>query len=323
MKEIKVKNNNIRFFEYKNKKIWGAKGRSIFWVNSHSLYKKIKIDKLKLFSSFSLYNRLFRQGIHNVIYLEKELIAVIVKGKILIINIEDNIIFDEYNIKGNRPLRQGFALYENKLIYGEYFGNNKREIVKIKSIDYRNSQMNDLLEFDNIRHVHFIQKNKKNTEEIFVGTGDKDRESAIYKYNIQNKALVKIGGGSQKWRAVSILQKDNYIYWGSDCPYKQNYIYRYNRNNGNLTRLRPIGGPAYYSTQNKSGDLFIATTIEDRKKHRAIIYHAEEGENWNELKEFKKDIFPEKLFGYGIIEFIRGQDKLEDLYINLRGLKEI
>lgn len=323
MNKFNIRKNKLRLFEYRNKQFFGAKGRVIYCKNSNSLYKIDTINKLNIFSNLVLYNRLCRHGIHNVIYLEEDFIAVIIKGKILILNIDKSIVVNEYTIKGNRPLRNGFILYEDNLIFGEYYGNKNREPVRIKLVNYKNSHINDLLVFDNIRHIHFIQQDIDNAEKFFVGTGDKDNESAIYKFNLENKRLTRIGGGAQKWRAVSILQKDNYIFWGSDCPYKQNYIYRYNRNNGNLNRLNPIDGPAYYSTQNKSGDLFIATTVEDRKKHRAIIYHSQNGDNWKELIEFKKDIFPEKLFGYGVIEFIRGQEQLEDLYINLRGLKEI
>ncbi|MBS3812150.1 MAG: ATP-binding cassette domain-containing protein, partial [Halanaerobiales bacterium] len=41
------------------------------------------------------------------------------------------------------------------------------------------------------------------------------------------------------------------------------------------------------------------------------------------IKEFKKDFWNSRLFGYGIIEFIDGQENLKNLHYNLKGLKKI
>ena len=115
--------------------------------------------------------------------------------------------------------------------------------------------------------------------------------------------------------------KGDYLYWGSDCPYKQNYIYRYNRHTGVTDRLQPISGPAYYTAVNSEGCMFLATTIELRSEHRAILYSSTDGEMWSEEGEWKKDILPLLLFGFGTIELIHGQEALRDVFINLTGLK--
>lgn len=318
-----IKNSSFRYHSYDNKYLWASKNRDIYKidVNDNKIIKSIEIKELSFISRSNLYNRLTRNGIHNIIPLKNSNVLILIKKNLLVY--KDNELINKINInRGSRPLRNAILEFNNKIIYGDYWSNKERKPTNIYQMNPLSGEQEILLTFNNIRHIHFIQKNISDEEELYIGTGDKDYESNIFKYNIKNKDLIKLGGGSQEWRAVSILQKENYIYWGSDCPYKKNYIFRYNKMTQKKEKIFAIEGPAYYSTMNKDEKLFIATTIENRKKHRAIIYQSDDGLIWNELVEFEKDIFPEKLFGYGLIEFIRGQEKLEDLYINTRGLKD-
>lgn len=310
---IKI-NKDFRFHYYDEhkKKLWKSNG---IYVNNN-----LEVSEISSLSKIKLYNRLTRNGIHNIIPFKEETFVVVIKGVFLIY--KNNKIISKVTIKGNRPLSNGLLKFNNQLIYGEYYSNSGRKPVKILRLDPYTGDNKIILTLKNKRHIHFVQLDKNNEDAFLIGTGDRDQESGIFSFDLNTNKLTTLGSDSQKWRAVSILQKDKYIYWGSDCPYQINYIYRYNRETSELKKLKKIAGPAYYSTLNSEGKMFIATTIEDRKKHRAIIYMSEDGENWTELKEFKKDIWPERLFGYGIIEFIKNQDQLKDLYINLHGLKE-
>ncbi len=138
--------------------------------------------------------------------------------------------------------------------------------------------------------------------------------------NIESGAINKIGGGSQAWRAVSLLQTDGCLIWGSDSEDEQNYIYRYDLSKKKLTKLFLIPGPAYYSTIDKKSIFYIGTTVEDRGRHKACIYRSVDGTQWEQLRYFRKDIWHSKYFGYGTVEFITGQNNLEKLFINKKGL---
>ncbi|NMA23714.1 MAG: hypothetical protein GX938_09455, partial [Spirochaetales bacterium] len=177
-----------------------------------------------------------------------------------------------------------------------------------------------LYTFYNIRHIHFIQQDINNSNNIYIGTGDLDAECGIYKFNLKDLAIKKIGGGLQTWRAVSLLQNKNTLYWGTDDPDGQNYIIKYNLEENKLEKIQEIDGPAYYSTKTKNNNMFIATTIEDRNRHKAIIYKKTDGEKWHKYAEFKKDFLHAKYFGYGLVEFINNQDELDELVYNLNGL---
>lgn len=132
--------------------------------------------------------------------------------------------------------------------------------------------------------------------------------------------LQKLGGGSQLWRAVSVLETDDGLIWGTDDPVGQNHLVKLRSKNGKLEKLKKIAGPAYYSATTASGEMGIATTVENRKKHRAIIYRSFDGVNWSIYRKFKKDFLHSKYFGYGVVNFIHNQENLEELVYFLSGL---
>ena len=300
--------------------------RLIYSKDNHIYFndKPKNILKIKdaLPDIFSLLKRLLRNGIHAVKKYNNTLI-VIVKGKIILFR--DNKLLKEIEIeRGSRPLRDGIACLENKMYYGDYWSNAQRETVNIYQVDLQTFQKEIFYTFTHVRHIHFIQPDKKNQDVLIVGTGDSDSESGIYALNVKTKEFSTIAEGSQAFRAVSILQENNHFFWGSDDPDSENYIFQLNRNTQELRQICEIDGPAYYSAKNKQGDMFIATTIEDRKRHKAIIYRSsDEGQSWSVYREFKKDIWSSKYFGYGVVEFIDGQEYSEELFYNLIGLREM
>ncbi len=291
----------------------------------HKVYNKnivLTVDDIQLKYFPDILKRLFRIGIFKLIHYNFYFILVI-KKKILIY-IGDKLFHTIDIDRGSRPLKDGLCVINENIFYGDYWGNKDRDPVNIYKIDLVTGIKDIFYRFDHIRHIHFIQPDKLDENYLLVGTGDFNSESGLYRLNIKTKDIRVIGKGSQKYRAVSIIQEDNVLIWGSDDPDGDNYIYKFNRHTLVLENICKIDGPAYYSTKNKKGDMFIATTIEDRKRHKAIIYKSSnEGQNWFVYKEFKKDILSSKYFGYGLIEFIDGQEKYEKILYNIVGLKEI
>jgi len=314
--------NKNKFHLYKNNILYSSQGNSVYYLsNNGNLIKNIKIKRISKLCKFSLYGRLTRMGIQNILRTSNGLLVIVIKKNILVYK-DENLINIIKIKKGSRPLRNGIIAYGDQILYGDYWSNPERDSVNVYTVDPISGKSNVLLSFNNVRHVHFIENDELNKDNLIIGTGDRNEESGFYLFNMKKRKLTILGNGSQKWRAVSILQKGNKIFWGSDCPYKKNYIYEYNRETDKFKKLCSIDGPAYYSAINKNGSMFIATTIEKRKQHRACIYKSVDEKKWTVIKEFRKDIFNEKLFGYGVIEFIRGQEKLNNLYINLNGLIE-
>ena len=278
------------------------------------------IEKLSTINYLELYNRLLRHGIHNFYKIDESNDCIVIKRKILFY--KNKKIINVLNLKnGSRPLRNEIVYKIDHIIYSEYYGNKNRQPINIFKYNFIEDKKEIIYTFNNIRHVHFIQEDINDSDILYIGTGDLDSECGIYIFNLKNQGMEKIGGGSQIWRAVSILQKDNVLYWGTDDPVGKNYLIRYSIRDNKLEKIQEISGPAYYSTRTKNNDMFIATTVEDRKKHKAIIYTTSDGKRWDKHMEFRKDVFHTKYFGYGLIEFINNQEELEELIYNLNGLK--
>ena len=271
---------------------------------------------------YSLIKRLLRNGIYAAYECDRDKIVIVCSKKILIYL--KGALKAELEIdRGSRPLRQGISCLNGFFYYGDYWGNPEKKAVNLYRVNLSNYKKEVFFKFNHIRHIHFVQKDTRINNALLVGTGDSNSESGIYRLDLNNRKLKTIVEGSQQCRAVSVLQENKYLIWGTDAPDEQNYIFRFNRETNDLQKTREIDGPAYYSTKTKNGDIYLATTIEDRLRHKACIYKSiDQGLSWDVYKSFKKDIWHSKYFGYGIIEFIYGQTHRQELFYNLVGLKE-
>lgn len=311
----------IRYQSFYKGILYASHKNNILYKNKDDTIWKtyLTVDGMRKLNNLDLYNRLFREGIHNFYKMDDQFDIIILKGRIQFYKHKRliNMLIIE---NGSRPLRKGIVYKNGYIIYSEYHGNPNREPINIYIYDYINNIKETLYTFKSIRHIHFIQEDIYDSNIIYIGTGDNDNECGIYKFNLENRNIERIGGGSQIWRSVSIIQEGKSLYWGTDDPNGENFIIKYDLFNNMLHKIRKICGPAYYSVKTSSGEMYIATTIEDRKKHKSIIYKSSHSDRWVEYKEFKKDIFHTKYFGYGLIEFINNQETIREIYYNLIGL---
>ncbi len=74
----------------------------------------------------------------------------------------------------------------------------------------------------------------------------------------------------QIWRAVSVMFTPEAIFWGTDIGIDRddqpNYLVRWDRSTGLLSKLIPIDGPAYYSARSTQGIAAVATAVEGGEK---------------------------------------------------------
>jgi hypothetical protein len=321
------KTPDFHFHAYSEGLLWASKGNRI--LASHDgeerffVYMAVPAGWGK--ARCGLLNRLMRWGIHQVVPLTKDDLLVVVKGKLLFVR-HEKISHERLLERGSRPLRTGICVTpDGSIIYGDYWANPRRETVRLYLSRDRGRTWDILWQSgqSSTRHIHLVQPVEGAPDDIYFSTGDYGPEPALYRMNIRTRQLRRIGGGSQVWRMLALLQVGRQLVWGSDCEYEQNYIYRFDLNKDKLIRLQKLPGPAYYAVQDRRGNYYLATTVENRNRHRACILNSTDGTVWHPLRCFQKDIWPPRYFGYGTIEFIRGQENLDTLWINLRGLKEI
>jgi len=231
--------------------------------------------------------------------------------------------------KGFGPLREGWCEDDKGDCYlAEYFLNNRRNSVVdlLKSTDDGRS-WRTIRSLPNIRHIHCVQYDPFG-KKIWMGTGDRDEESSISFSEDRGKTWSEIGSGDQMFRAVSLLFTEDYVYWGSDAPTRQNYLYRYNRASREIKRLAAVDGTVQYSTILGNGIKLFTTATEgnsegknpewDRKAH---IWASQDGTHWEDIVSWEKDFWP-YILGFGLVLLPHGQCG-DNLYFTTQSLKGV
>lgn len=313
--------------------IWASKGASLY----KSKIKEDKFEKIidlpfsfkdNIFGKSRLLSRAFRLGIKSIIKLQSGTILINAQKKIF--RFRDNEIFEVFDFKnGFGPLRHGWCEdnQENCFI-GEYFLNNKRNnaINLYKSSD---DGLNwEIIEsFTNIRHIHSVQFDPF-TDFIWLCTGDHDDESRISFSQDYGETWEVIGSGDEMYRTVSLIFDKDKIYWGSDSPTRNNYIYSYNRKNGNIEKLSPVDGPIHYSAKFNQYKLF-ATVVEGESEGKTLqwdtkshIWCSKDSKNWYDIASWEKDNLP-YILGYGRTIFPAGSRQGKYLYFSTQCLQDI
>ena len=311
--------------------IWASSNYTIYTSRDEGVTFNKVVDLkvpflMRMLGRFRLSTRAFRLGIRSLRKLKNGTILAIADRKIF--RLKDDQLEVVHSFKrGFGPLRVGWCEDDKGNCYlGEYFLNNRRNapVNFLKSIDGgRSWQIIHSLRY--IRHIHCVQYDPFE-QKIWLGTGDRDPESSISFSEDGGETWTEIGSGDQMFRAVSLLFTEDHVYWGSDSPTIQNYIYRYVRESGGIEKMVAVDGPIYYSAILGNGIKLFATTAEGDSEgksaewdNKAHIWASEDGVQWEDIKSWEKDFLP-YILGHGRILFTHGNCG-NDLYITTEALK--
>jgi hypothetical protein len=276
---------------------------------SYVYFQTSGINKVLMF--IPLMSRLFRLGIHHVIF-GREISFTIYNKSICFF--KEKITSDISALKGSRPL--AICQKERFFYYGEYHSNSTQEPVNIWKSAGKNDAWVKTWTFEGVRHIHGVFYDDY-SDAIWITTGDSNDESGIWVTYDDFLTVKKVVGGAQMYRAVQLLFTQDYIYFGSDAPEEQNFIYRMTRNGLVTEQLQAVGSSVFYGC--KVGDkLFLSTAIEPSQTNTtsyAEVWCCEDGENWYKFTEFKKDALSKKYFQYGQVLFPTINDDRDHLYI--------
>jgi hypothetical protein len=202
--------------------------------------------------------------------------------------------YDQLNISS--PLFQGVAVHDvsQNFYFGEYICGEKRPIRIIRiSHDLDSVETAYTFAKGEVQHVHDIVYDKY-LNRLWVTTGDSDEESAIYYSDDEFQTLVKLGGGDQTWRAVSVIPLKDGLVWGSDAGKDAreediNHIYYYSYADRQKSKSITIGNPAYHSVIDVQGNIYIGVNYEPGRKQNtpeeSSIWRFD-GEKWLQIKKF-------------------------------------
>lgn len=183
-------------------------------------------------------------------------------------------------------MREGICfMKDGTILIGAYKNNDGR--IWISNDDGKTFQVQNTL--SDVKHIHFIQEDLYNPGTIWVGTGDSNSESKILMSTDKGKTFKTVGSGSQDWRAVSLVFRQDKVLWGTDSSdnSKPPTIMEYARSTGKLNPLLRVNAPVYYSHVTAKGEILFATTPEDKittiTPRINVYYSADEGKTWGIL----------------------------------------
>lgn len=195
------------------------------------------------------------------------------------------------------PLRGGMAVHgqSQNVYFGEYLNGHSRNI-RILRIDPKGLTTTCCWQFTRteIKHVHAIHYDKYRNR-LWVLTGDSDDESAFFYSDDEFQTIHKFAGGSQQWRAISLLIYPDAIEWGMDAGQDApadciNKIYRYCFATEKLIEQATIGNPVYASAMMSDGAAIMATSFEPKRLQDTIpcaeIWYRAAGGTWESIMQF-------------------------------------
>jgi hypothetical protein len=248
-----------------------------------------------------LTSRLFRDGFHALARLRNGNFIAAVPGAIATLRgSEIEFVISHRLLRGTRPLHIA-TTPDGTAFWGEYFDNVDRDEVHIYASVDGGWEWEVAYTFakGSIRHVHNIVFDRWD-DCLWILTGDYGHECRILRASSDFKTVDEVIGGDQQARAVAAIPAEAGLYFASDTPLEQNYIYHLDRR-GNLRKLAEFPSSSIYGCRN-SRAMFFSSMIEPSTVNLSSsveIYGSRDGTGWQPLSTWKKDLWPMKFFQYG------------------------
>jgi len=247
--------------------------------------------------------RLLRDGFHALTILPSGGLVGAVPGAIVALRSGETEFRTTHAItRGTRPLHIT-AIPTGTIFWGEYFDNPTREEVHIYASNDSGLTWSVAYTFPKraVRHVHNIVHDPWG-DCLWILTGDYGDECRILRATCDLSQIETVLQGQQQARAVAAIPTKDALYFSSDTPLEQNYIYRLDRQ-GALSQLAAIRSSSIYAC--RVGErLFFSTMVEPSEVNRepaVRIYGMPIGQpnQWQPLLSWKKDRWPMRFFQYG------------------------
>jgi hypothetical protein len=311
-----------------------ARGQSIYY------YQDGKRDRLiaalpasfteKIFSLFTFTRLGLRLGVHAAQPLGDGRILVVLKRRFVLVDKDGSSRVVDRVHQGNKPASRAICqVPDGSVLYGEYLLNKDRQIpVAIYRTEDPASGFKKIFEFPagEVRHIHFVQWDPIE-ECLWMGTGDANSECNLFKSTDIGKSWTRIGGGTQEWRAVSVLFTVDSLFWGtdagSDAGHTPNYIVRFDRLTHVISLVERVQGPCHASGALRDGTLFISTGIEGGDNEvdaSAHLWASRDGEIWREVYAHPKKMWPH-IIQFGVIRIPPGTESTDTLHFTALALR--
>lgn len=251
----------------------------------------------QLLASTALGCRVAREGIHRLYETPGGDWIAIAKGMILHRRPgEARFRLATDGFRGSRPLYLGFQPESGNWYFGEYFANTDRsKAVHIyRSRTGARWQVAYTFPPGSIRHVHNIVWDSFRRG-LWVLTGDRDHESGLWFTADDFATLRREHGGSQAYRAVSLLLTERWLLVPSDTPLERNAIRRIDRATGAVAPVAELASSAFHTYRAGDGHELLVTTVGEpsavNDSNHAYLYASADGARWVQRSRFPRDVW--------------------------------
>lgn len=277
-----------------------------------------------------LLERFFRLEPRIAVSLNEKNFLLSYQGKIIRINLNGRYEVEHIFRQGmNNPI--GFCQFKNRILYGEYFGNVSHEEVCIYerasdgewSIKYT-------FRAGEIMHIHQIVYDKRR-ECFWILTGDSDKESGIWKSDLEFTKVIPVFRGKQLYRSCFLMPSEKGIAFSTDTPLEKNGVYFSEENKEGEWKepylVYEMPGPCIYGTIFQEDLYVMATSVEPDaslpsykywitnklgigiKNRYSYLIIGNMNKGYKVLNSFEKDRYKMWLFQFGNMLFPDLKDK--------------
>jgi len=307
---------NYRVLHVNKNTLYAAKNYSIYKSNNAgehwTLDGRVVDHKYRFLGSVNkLLARLLRIEVSDLVILKDGTRIIIAKKGIFVAKPNNKQYIKVFSIpRGVKPMNICVDNNEN-IYFGEYISNGsfagvERDEVHIYRSTNKGKDWNVCHTFpkNTIRHIHGIFYDAF-TNKVWFTTGDRGDECIIGNTPDGFKTINIVKQGGQKYRAVKLLFYKDFIIYGTDTQVEQNYIIRFDRNDGKEYIIQEVQGSVLSAT-NFGNYACIATAIEPSDVNTdpySHLWFSKDGLIWKDIYKAKKDSFSPKYFQFGRMLF--------------------
>jgi len=254
----------------------------------------------------NLSSRLVRDGFHALAVLPSGRMVAAVPGAIITLRPNEGRFQVTHRItRGTRPLHIT-AIPDGNVFWGEYFDNASRDEVQVYSSTDGGVKWDVAYTFPKgaIRHVHNIVHDPWG-DCLWLLTGDYGDECRVVRASYDFRKVDVVLQGNQQARAVACVPAESGLYFSSDTPLEENFIYHLDRQATDRpekpSQLAPLSSSSIYGCC-VGRDVFFSTMVEPSAKNtdRCVrIYNGRNGQDWRPLLSWQKDRWSMRFFQYG------------------------
>lgn len=312
---------NFRALAWQGDRLYVSRGYDLYsarMIGSQLQLRKVATYspewRRRISSRAALTSRLFRDGFHALSVLPSGNLVAAVPGAIVTLQRGQTEFQVTHKMaRGARPLHIATTT-AGRVFWGEYFDNAQRSEVHIFGSGDGGFTWEVAHTFParSIRHVHNIVHDQW-VDCLWIFTGDYGSECKIIRASADLSSLNEVIAGNQQCRAVAAVTSPDGIYFASDTPLEQNYIYLLDRS-GKVHQLQSISSSSIYGCRNRNG-IFFSTMVEPSGVNRTknvILVGSPNGADWVQIACWPKDRWSMRFFQYGNA-FLPDGDNATDL----------